>query len=137
MTEEQIIDGLRGCADERYCETCPFADQKEFCMYALHQESLDLINRQKAEITKLTEDNNFHFRLEALLAEQRDGRDETIQQLDSQNDELRIRLITAKAEAIKEFAERFENKIKGVRFTLGQTFEIKYALKTAKEEMEV
>ena len=42
---------------------------------------------------------------------------------------------TAKSEAIKEFAERFEKKIKDVEFTIGQTWEIQCALKQTLKEM--
>ena len=38
-------------------------------------------------------------------------------------------------EAIKEFAEKFEIKIKDVQFTLGQTWEIQNALKDTLKEM--
>jgi archaellum component FlaC len=44
-------------------------------------------------------------------------------------------LRTARAEAVKEFVEKFENKIKDVQFTLGQSWEIKCALKDVVKEM--
>jgi hypothetical protein len=42
---------------------------------------------------------------------------------------------TAKSEAIKEFVKKFEKKIKDVKFTLGQTWEIQNALKDTLKEM--
>lgn len=40
-----------------------------------------------------------------------------------------------KSEAIKEFVKKFEKKIKDVKFTLGQTWEIQNALKDTLKEM--
>ena len=40
-----------------------------------------------------------------------------------------------KAEAIKEFAEKFEKNIKDVNFTLGQTWDIQTALEKTSKEM--
>lgn len=43
---------------------------------------------------------------------------------------------TDHSEAIKEFVKKFEKKIKDVKFTLGQVWEIQCALKQTLKEME-
>ena len=114
LTDEQIIKALECCnstAIGQCLKKCPYYNYAATCINTMVNDALDLINRQKAEIEKLEEDNNFHIRLEALLAEQRGGRDELIEQIDAQNNELRIRLKTTKAEAIKEFVERLKKEI--------------------------
>ena len=113
MTDNEIIKALECCCDnEKGCEECPF-EQIE-CITSeknkLMMDAIDLINCLKSENERLQEDNNFHFRLEALLVKQRDGRDKLVELIDAQNDELRMKLKTAKSEAIKEFAERLKNK---------------------------
>lgn len=74
------------------------------------ETAYDECEELKAEIERLKEDNNFHIRLEALLVEQRDGRDKLVEQIDAQNDELRMKLKTAKSEAIKEFWDKLKEK---------------------------
>lgn len=117
MSDEDIIKALECCKEAKLNQDCldlecPFATEYgcNIDVEELRNAALDLINRQKAEIEKLKEDNNFHIRLEALLVEQRDGRDKLIEQIDTQNDELRMKLKTAKTEAIKEFAERLKKE---------------------------
>lgn len=58
MTDNEIIKALECCGDEsginHACSKCPkFKDNDDFCETALHNQALDLINRQKAEIERL------------------------------------------------------------------------------------
>ena len=56
MTDNKIIKALR-CCSSGYCDTlnCPFRhiDEISECTSKLARESLDLINRQKAEIERM------------------------------------------------------------------------------------
>lgn len=95
MTDKDIIKGLECCAkeiknpfeDENLCFSCPYAQKP--CSQ-LYQDALDLINRQQAEIERLQYQVN------------------RLKKYDEKRDiELHSRLIaTARAEAIKEFAEQ-------------------------------
>ena len=76
-------------------------------------DAYNLINRQQAEIEGLKEDFDFNIKLNGLLQEQRDGRDELIIELDEQIDKLNRALQTAKTEAIKEFADELFTKFAG------------------------
>ena len=94
MTDNEIIKALECCADntEGKCRECPFHKLKISCIDGLERNALDLINRQKAEIERLTKDK---YRLQKALNQSEDYR------------------AIAKDEAIKEFAERL--KAKGYR----------------------
>lgn len=94
MNDNDIIKALEHCLVSGDCAVCMYNEAR--CL-DLTQDAFDLINRQKAEIDRLidltfelTEDN------EAWVAD---------------NHDLRIELKTAKAEAIKEFAQRIEPKL--------------------------
>ena len=96
MTDEQIIKALERCFtrgfDESTCYECPFYTATAKCAEDLRDSVLDLINRQKAEIARLTakilvKDNINHY---------------NTAQLRIAREELR----TAKSEAIREFVER-------------------------------
>ena len=96
------------------CDECPFYGVKEDCEVELPEEALNLINRQKAEIERLRAERDKEHQYTMHYARM---------------------CAKAKSEAIKEFAERFEKKIKDVKFTIGQTWEIKCALKQTLKEM--
>ena len=92
MTDNEIIKALE-CHKARKlktCSKCPLLNI-EGCAYKLSQYALDLINRQKAEIASLKEDN------EAL----NDAIDSV---LDIVNSNYRI----GRTDGIKEFAERLK-----------------------------
>ena len=108
MTDNEIIKALEWCGTHDHCNTgkCPaHRDMRgdDDCMTSLIKSALDLINRQKAEIERLTEENtaiketlehHINISLKSLL-------------------ELRDKLANAKSEAIKEFAERLKEKADG------------------------
>ena len=94
MTDNEIINGLRYCLqDNEDCFKCPLYN-KDLCPNSITKAKayLDLINRQKAEIERLS---NF-------VSEERcyEIAREMIPQFVRQ----------ARAEAIKEFAERLKKK---------------------------
>ena len=87
MTDNEIIKALECCSEHvRNCAECPLnVTSLDHCSTRLAQNVLDLINRQKAKIERLKKyDEERDIRLHARLTEQ------------------------ARAEAIKEFAERLK-----------------------------
>lgn len=59
MTDNEIIKALECCSfdDVKKCDDCPYYEKetKTYCVNDLIKDTLDLINRQKAEIERLTE----------------------------------------------------------------------------------
>ena len=54
MTDNEIIKALEYCTDYPSCPTdCPLFEQPMDCLLKLSKPTLDLINRQKAEIERL------------------------------------------------------------------------------------
>ena len=127
MNDNEIIKALECCAVMYDCPDCPFECD---CgnMGNLSTAAIDLINR-------LNERDKKNERIIELS-------DKTIK---TQSAEIErylhsIKLLekdvqTAKSEAVKEFVKKFEKKIKDVKFTLGQTWEIQNALKDTLKEM--
>ena len=91
MTDEQIIKALELHSDiESYCTgICPYS-QDGYCGCLMAKDAIDLINRQKAEIAKLKAEN--------------EEQDQAIINALCRMGEIR-------AEAIKEFAERANEKL--------------------------
>ena len=85
-TDEEIVKALECCQSHTItdCRDCPNRASGDNCVNELMRNALDLINRQKAEIERL--------KAEQMMAE-------------GYADALEER---AKAEAIKEFAERLK-----------------------------
>jgi hypothetical protein len=89
MTDREIIQGLKCCDDFEWCVQCSLQGVID-CRTVLTGNALDLITRQQAEIERLNEDKSF---------------------LKDEFERFRIRVLPiAKAEAIKEFAERLKAK---------------------------
>ena len=116
MTDEQIIKALECCADDSVirCKECLYGVSIFSCrQMQLKKDSLDLINRQKAEIEilkknphrfVLTDDESFESLVEKV---------KKLNPLVMSPDNVSIVCIDAdkiKAEAIKEFAERLKVK---------------------------
>lgn len=108
MNDNDIKKALECCkrACVNRCEGCSYRERL-MCALDLRKDALDLINRQQAEIER--------YKGVIKLLE---------------ND-----VQTAKVEAVKAFVKKFEKKIKDVKFTIGQTWEIKCALKQTLQEM--
>lgn len=88
MTDNEIIKALECCSSDDLanlnCSHCPY--QCPNCMTILYKDSLALINRQKV----------------------------TIEQLQTALFKCGEERVTARAEAVKEFAERLKEKIRDV-----------------------
>lgn len=90
MTDKEIIKALELCMDEDdRCGECPYEGSPERCVKVHGKDLLDLINRQKAENERL-ETNNL-----------------SIQKTLSK---MSLGVEQARAEAIKDFAERLKEK---------------------------
>ena len=112
MNDNDIIKALECCGNQMYSCT----DKR--CKAKTLGEAHDLINRQKAEIERLTkrleEEKHALFEQQAYTVK-----------LQAENDEFREIIFTdrseaiktLKAEAIKEFAERLKSIRKGCSFT--------------------
>ena len=106
MTDSEIVKALECCNnnDIGSCDRCPL-DYKnnnlENCEGKLHEAALALINRQKAEIYELQHKiASCNSEIEKLTEENT--------KLDGANVLLTVTLRNARAEAIKEFAERLK-----------------------------
>lgn len=97
MTDKEIIKALECCNHiEIDCELCPFYTTQE-CSKVMIDNALALINRQQAQIERLETlnerlGNDIDLKLKYIY-------------------ELEEKLKTAKAEAVKEFAERLKKEI--------------------------
>lgn len=160
MTDNDIIKALEWHLNrETHCNKCPYKEFKnrndENCVGRMLTNALDLIKRKETEIEKLNvelvgmrgacESYKIHYdnaqaEIERLREENKNQKlvieeiEDTINPLPFETDfEKAIRI--AKSEAIKEFIKRFEKKIKDVKFTIGQTWEIECALEQTLKEM--
>ena len=144
MTDNDIKKALECCSygSELKCQECPADDCSLSCGNKLAKQALDLINRKDAEIVQRQSEYetvrksglNWMNKCNELQAE--------IERLNKEIDRLSQcvmyhdgQIVDAKAEAVKAFAKKFEKKIKDVKFTIGQTWEIKCALKQTLQEM--
>jgi hypothetical protein len=63
MTDKEIIKALECCRDgllnPAFCKECPYYE-KEICAVVSTNDALDLINRQQAEIERLSEALEIH-----------------------------------------------------------------------------
>lgn len=96
MTDNEIIKALECCKDDGFdgmpCKDCPYAecDSKRGCVSELCEDALALINRQKAEIERLT----------AMV----EAAEDYLRPLAFKN-AFDAQILKAKSEAVKEFAE--------------------------------
>lgn len=96
MTDNEIIKALECCNFGYECDYCP-DNNENWCVLDIKLQILDLINRQKAEIEKLKQENEF-FRKTITQNAQR-ALEVTVEEIEK-----------TKSEAIKEFAERLKRK---------------------------
>ena len=129
MTDNEIIKALE-CCKIGNCDDCPFYDIKEDCEVELPEESLDLINRQNAEIERLNKDcEDVIYKLEYLLCNATGNKfskytypigdmvsyvNDYIQ--DCCNEAVEEAKEAVKSEAIKEFAERLKEKLNNLEY---------------------
>lgn len=113
MTDKEIIKAFEICYTdgEEGCETCPLRDEEGFCMDVPHStllnDTLDLINRQKAEIEGL---KNSVETLSQKVAKARNG-------------------------TVDEFAERFIRSISGCFHCVNMKI-IRAKINTVAEQMK-
>ena len=124
MTDAEIIKALECVSSENdvLCKNCSYNKHHQLkCQRTAATDAIDLINRQKAEIEKLKEENNIYTQVNHLIASQRDQRDKEIEELtnnidngviacDSCHKKYAQEINNAKSEAIREFAERLKHK---------------------------
>jgi hypothetical protein len=105
MTDNQIIKALEFCAnhDNGSCFGCPLLKNKD-CFQTLSRASLDLINRQQAEIERYKETYGCYPVWNVPC--------ENVFVLSMSCDDYEDFKNQLKAEAIKEFAERLKEKAK-------------------------
>ncbi len=115
MTDNEIIKALECCHKGVLCGNCPMYGTRD-CMLKLYKNSLDLINRQKAEIKDLQERN-------VVLRGAVDGQkaeierlQEAYKQLEWERDAERRRNLHLSydlKQAKKETAQKFAKKLTG------------------------
>ena len=105
MTDNEIIKALE-CCNGYDCETCRAL---KYCDYmhpgALARASLDLINRQKAEIEMLKELITYQ---KQEIKEKEQKYNQAVDDMFGLIETTRNEIAEAKSEAIKEFAEELE-----------------------------
>lgn len=102
MTDKEIIKALECCAEDEWCcnNNCPFFEKCSKTLMA--KSSLDIINRQQAEIERL---KSVQLVQANRIAELRGTKFEQINVIQN----LKQQLITSKSEAVKEFADKLKN----------------------------
>lgn len=108
MTDEQIIKALECCVGGGKCKEigCPFRDSCMEDLDALQKQSLDLINRKRAEIERL-KDENKSIR---YCYEQAKSYNDTLAESCEKN--CKKFNMATRTEAIKEFWERLKKEIR-------------------------
>lgn len=134
MTDKEIMKALECCGDEemlKWCTDCPYFDKEnDFCQEDLSRDALDLINRQQAEIEKyrkldelaekcienqkleikqlegdILEEKLNYSHIKELYEEEKAKVEKAKQKVINSCKMLK----TARAEVIKEFADRLKN----------------------------
>lgn len=104
MTDKEIIKAIKLCGVVGDCSQCPYCNNNRpvaNCLSIMTKDTLDLINRQKAEIKRLK--NRVFCKVTIDEEKLRSIVNEKVQEY-----ELDIKAI--QAEAIKAFAERLKTK---------------------------
>ena len=112
MTDNEIIKALECCTDTLSCPTdCPLFEDDRDCLLVLNKPTLDLINRQKAEIESLRNDLAKEFTCFV-------GSPHKVESCPF-FDELE----KERAEAVKEFAEKVKDEISNAIISNGRVIE--------------
>lgn len=102
LTDEEIIEALEFCVKARCSKDCSYKNiGNANCIKNIMKDSLDLINRQKAEIEKLKEENKNY---QELLTHEK-GANIALRVM---YDKVSKNIKTAKSEAYKEFAKKLK-----------------------------
>lgn len=110
MTDNEIIKALECCSKEYWvCDIeCPF--YSECSKYLMAKSSLDIINRQKAEIERLKDE----------LEQSEQGADIIETMLEEKNKDISDLIFKERSNAITEFAESLKN----IFVTIDGVFEV-------------
>ena len=102
MTDKDVII-IEGCikGEKVLCLSCPYRDQYPDCRKYVIRDIFEVANRQKAEIERLQVEiiGNYQTMKQALVL------------VDKLKQDIAIDIVTAKTEAIKEFAERLKHML--------------------------
>ena len=120
MNDNDIIKAIEHCLSRAECYDCPgnpHIGNYGYCTDNLLRNALDLINRQKAEIERLKAENKTaQTERDQWYAEYHSVKFDLKQSKMYENSAHKLaedyiaKFRTARAEAIKEFAERLKNK---------------------------
>lgn len=134
MTDNDIIKALECCSKRSLhhypCKDCPLFREECLGGASLMKPSIDLINRQKAEIGRLNKQLEELKFLESRVNSIKNTPKDTFSGI-----LISMAEGVARYEAIEEFAERFESKLNCIpqhHFTLAQVL---YDLDKTKKEM--
>lgn len=145
FTDEEVIKALGSCGeiDRVACDSCVF-NKEEDCIVELAKLALDLINRQKAEIERLTVElvgmrgaaNSYKMHYDnamrevARLTAERDAMHQDVNAAEEyaflmrkEKDALIKTYKECTAEVIKEFAERLKTYYRSLDKTVGALVE--------------
>ena len=141
MTDNEIIKALECCVklSTEGCKACPYYMLGHGCLIECLEDTIDLINRQRAEIERLSllaesfasavaQDVESCENCACKLLDERDEAraeadelaleiDELIIEKDKLFDEAEALIKNAKAEAVKEFAERLKRELSFGKYT--------------------
>ena len=110
MTDDEIIKALECCdfTDIKACEECPLYHTFD-CSFVIIDKTLDLVNRQNAEIERLKQENKEYCEDNRIIAYQRNQRDKEIRALHNQLNGLNFMDKQIKSESVKKFAEKLKD----------------------------
>ena len=110
MTDDEIIKALECCCftDIKACEECPLYHTFD-CSFVIIDKTLDLVNRQNAEIERLKQENKEYCEDNRIIAYQRNQRDKEIRALHNQLNGLNFMDKQIKTESVKKFAEKLKD----------------------------
>lgn len=113
MTDEQIIKALECCICSTPCNKCLLLGTSD-CMNKLMQNAINLINRQKAELSVLCKIiNNANEEISELsrkVASRENLEESFLKTTKAFDKKLEKQVKLERREAIKEFAERLKEK---------------------------
>lgn len=115
MTDNDIVKALECCICDE-CKSCPH-DEETACVENLHQEAIDLINRQKAEIKSITEKFNcqqtVYTDLSKIIKDKnavKERLEANLKEAFAEIEALKQINLHCKSEAFKEFAKFLVDK---------------------------
>ena len=144
MTDDEIITALECCdfTDIKACEECPLYNTFD-CSFVIIDKTLDLVNRQNAEIERLKQENKEYCEDNRIIAYQRNQRDKEIRALHNQLNGLNFMDKQIKSESVKKFAGKLKDSADKTRIKNMETEKVVFYMdefkldKLVKEMTEV